>query len=214
MMAARRTTGIDGTAPAARRSFAADTCGATAVEFALIMVPFLGLLMAIFQAGFTYFASENLQAATQSAARSLYVGTAQGNGVATASAFVSRYMCPSGGAGPLASFIDCTKLIVDVRVSSAGTFIGLDTSADFYQPGSATKFCPGGPGDIVIVRVIYPFPIFLPVMGTTNGHDVSVVRTGSVNDVPNASGWQQLLLGTAVFRNEPFASGYSPPSGC
>ena len=66
--------GIDGT-PMARRNFAADTRGATAVEFALVAVPFLGLLMAIFQAGFAYFASENLQAATQSAARNLFIGT-------------------------------------------------------------------------------------------------------------------------------------------
>lgn len=212
MMTARKSKDI-GSASAARRSFITDTCGATAVEFGLIMVPFLGLMMAIFQAGFAYFASENLQAATQSAARNLFIGTAQGKGVSTASAFVSQYMCPTGG-GPLASFIDCTKLIVDVRVSAAGTFAGLDTSADFYQAGSATKFCPGRPGDIVIVRVIYPLPVFLPLLGTTNGRDVSVIRTGTVNDVPGVSGWQQLLLGTAVFRNEPFASSYSPPSGC
>lgn len=213
-MTAVRRSNDEGEGAATARGFTSDVRGATAVEFALIIVPFLGLLMAIFQVGFTYFTSENLQAAVQTAARKLYVGTAQGNGVATASAFLSQYMCPTGGGGPLASFIDCTKLIVDVRVSSTGSFTGLDTAADFYQASATTKFCPGGPGDIVIVRVIYPFPMFLPVIATTNGHDVAVVRSGGVNDVPNAAGWQQLLLATAVFRNEPFANGYTPPSGC
>lgn len=214
MIAERRGGRTGGAALRVSRRFADDVRAATAVEFALIMVPFLGLLMAIFQAGFTFFASENLQAAVQSAARRLYVGTAQGNGVNTASAFVNQYMCPSGGGGPLASFIDCSKLIVDVRVSTTGSFTGLDTAADFYQAGATTTFCPGGPSEIVIVRVIYPFPIFLPVIGTTTGHDLTVVRNGSVNNVPNASGWQQLLLGTSVFRNEPYSGTYTPPSGC
>ena len=212
-MAQARRREDHGSAAGAPAGFTADARGATAVEFALIAVPFLGLLLAIFQTGFAYFASENLQAAVQSAARKLYVGTAQGNGVSTASAFINQYLCPSSG-GTLASFIDCTKLIVDVRVSTTGTFTGLDTAADFYQASATTAFCPGGPGDVIIVRVIYPLPVYLPVIGTTNGRDVNVVRAGSVNDVPGASGWQQLLLGTAVFRNEPFSASYTPPSGC
>lgn len=189
------------------RIFALDRRGVTAVEFGIVGLPFFSLLLAIFQQGFFFFFSEALSAATQNAARRIYTGQVQGDSSVTdAKSFINAYVCPPNGGGTnLSSLIDCSKLFVDVRpASSQNSFSGVDTKPDFYQSPSNAKFCLGGPNDIVVVRIIYPAPVFAP------GLFVGAV----VSDVPNNSGIKQLLMGTAVFQNEPYANGYVAPSGC
>ena len=196
------------------RCFGRDKSGTTAVEFAMIAVPFFGLLMAIFQSGLYFLTSEALDAAVQNAARRLYTGQAQGNNISSAATFVSNYVCPTSGGTGLSSLIDCSKLIVDVRTApTSGSFANIDTKADFYQAGSTPMFCPGGPNDIVIVRVIYPLSVIVPVL-VSAGSGVGLVTAGTVNNVANNPGTKQLLLGTAVFQNEPYANGYVAPAGC
>lgn len=190
------------------RRFKRDRRGVTAVEFALISVPFLGLLMAIFQAGLYFFTSEALDAAVQDASRNIFTGQLQGANVTDPKVFASNYICPR-----LSSLLNCDNLVVDIRPApSNGTFSGIDTGADFYQTGASTKFCLGAPNDVVVVRVIYPLPIFAPVVVTTTGRDVQGSTAGSV--VFNNAGRKQILLATAVFQNEPYANGYTAPSGC
>ena len=188
-----------------------DRRGNTAVEFAFVLVPFLGLFLSIMQVGLQFFASESLQSAVEDAARNLYTGQAQTAGISSAATFSSTYLCPASGPSKLPSYMDCSKLIIDVR--SASGFTAADMSADFYK--STTTFCPGAPGDIVVVRVIYPLPAIIPVLTGSGQVKVGVLRTGQVNDVPNNSGWKQLVLGTAVFQNEPYdGTHYVAPSGC
>src|SRR5579864_3816577 len=55
--------------------------GATAVEFALIAVPFFALLIAICQTGLIFLAQEELQTATSQAARLILTGQAQKQGL-------------------------------------------------------------------------------------------------------------------------------------
>ena len=59
---------------------------------------------------------------------------------------------------------------------------GLDTSV-------LPRFNPGNSGQIVVARVYYLQPIFADLLGT-----------GLANNL----GTDRLLVGTAVFRNEPF----------
>lgn len=195
------------------RRFRDDRRGVTAIEFALISVPFFGLLMAIFQSGLYFFTSEALDAAVQDAARNIYTGQAQSANVTKSADFVSKYLCPQTGGTRLSTLIDCSQLVVDVRPApNNGNYSGIDNGADFYQTGSATKFCLGAPSDIVVVRVIYPLPIFAPVVITTTGKDVRLSTAGSVSY--NNAGRKQLLFATAVFQNEPYANGYKAPDGC
>jgi Flp pilus assembly protein TadG len=194
------------------RRFKSDRRGASAVEFGLIAIPFLGLLLAIFETGLMFLNSEGLEAAVQDAARNIMTGQAQAANVSTASQFVSTYMCPSTGQRILPSFIDCTKLIVDVRTAS--NFSSADVTKSFYQTPSSQQFCPGGPGVVTIVRVLYPMPVFLPLLGGTI-KSFAPITAGIVNDVPGNAGYKHLLLGTAVFQNEPYqGSTYTPPAGC
>ena len=48
---------------------------------------------------------------------------------------------------------------------------------------------PGGPGDIVVVRLMYEWPIYVSLLGF------------SLSDL---SGGKRLIMATAAFRNEPY----------
>ena len=201
------------------RCFARETRAATAVEFALIAVPFLGLLLTIIETGFVVWTSEGLQTAVTDAARNLMTGTLQAQGLTTAAQFRTTYICPATGPNLLPSFIDCTKLIIDVRSypvpASYSVFATLDTANDFYGATATRQFCPGNAGAITVVRVAYPMPLFLPtIVGTTN-NTISTLTAGLVSNVPGTTGYSHLLLATSVFQAEPYGNGtYTPPAGC
>ena len=195
------------------RRFGRDRRGVSAVEFGLVGVPFLGLLAAIFETGFVFLNSVGLQAAVQTAARSMLTGTAQAASatISTADQFRTTYICPASGEQILPSFVDCSKLIIDVR--PATSFSSADTTNDFYNNASNQEFCPGAPQIITVIRVAYPMPVFLPIVaGLTNIFEVSA---GLVSDVPNNPGLKHLLLATVVLRTEPYAAAnYTKLTGC
>ena len=56
---------------------------------------------------------------------------------------------------------------------------------NFVPPNN---FSPGGPGDIVVVRVFYQWPLFVTGMGF---------------NLSNLAGSKRLLTATAAFQNEP-----------
>ncbi|MDH7796820.1 MULTISPECIES: TadE/TadG family type IV pilus assembly protein [unclassified Beijerinckia] len=195
------------------KRFRKDTDGVTAVEFAMISVPFLSLLFVIFESALMFFTQQGLEAATADAARAIMTGqtlsgqTPSGSSTAltSAAAFRSQVMCtlPS-----LPSFIDCNKLIIDVRNQSG--FAGLTLDASFYTGN--TLFQTGGANCVVVLRVVYPMPVYLNFL-TMNGLVANGVnQTGQVN---YDNGWKHLLLATQVFRNEPFgASGSASAPPC
>jgi Flp pilus assembly protein TadG len=186
------------------RRFRSDRSGATAVEFAMVSVPFFGLLFAIFETAFVYFAQEGLDAATNVAARQVMTGQAQGvSTITTAAQFANSLICsPTPPAQRiLPTFINCANLIVDV--SQASTFAGANVSKSFYT-NPVTNYNPGGANCIVVVRVVYPMPAYLSIIAG-NG----LVATGE----PNTAGqtlyngsMNYMIMSTAVFRNEPFPS--------
>ena len=146
------------------RRFRSDRSGATAVEFAMIAVPFFGLLFAIFQTAFVFLAQEGLDAATTAAARQLLTGQAQNiSTITTANQFRNSLICsPTPPAKRiLPSFINCSNLIVDV--SQANTFAGANVSKSFYT-NPTTNYNPGGADCIVVVRVVYPMPVYLSII--------------------------------------------------
>ena len=193
--------------------FGRDRRGATAVEFGLVAIPFLGLLLATFEIGFVFFANEGLAAATQDAARNMKTGTAQQANITTADQFRTTYLCPATGTRVLPSFIDCSKLIIDVR--AATSFASVDTTDTFYLNPKTTEFCPAGPSSIMVVRVVYPMPVMLPVIGYLTAGVFGQITTGLVNNVPSNAGWKHLLMGTAVFQTEPYpGTSFNPTPTC
>lgn len=192
------------------KAFVGDARGATAVEFGLIAVPFIGILMATLDMGIGFYVERNLDAAVQDAARQIRTGTTQAAGIVTASKFLTTYVCPTSG-GLLGTLIDCTKLIVDVRTASALT--GNDMSGAFYKTPTQNTFCLGSPGTVTIVRVAYPMPWYLPVI-TASG----TATNGLVNDVPGNAGSKLLLVAASAVKTEPYPAAnyqtYKAAKGC
>lgn len=189
------------------KRFRKDSQGVTAVEFAMIAVPFLSLLFVIFESALVFFTQQGLEAATADAARVILTGqtltgtTPQGASTALTSsdAFRSQVMCKLKS---LPSFIDCSKLIIDVRNQSG--FAGTNLGSSFYT--GATVFQTGGANCVVVMRVVYPMPVYLSFLTSNGLVTTGINRTGQVN---YGGGWTHMLLATQVFRNEPFGTSSS-----
>ena len=186
-----------------KRSFPADTQGATAVEFGLLALPFLAIILAIFEVGFVYFQTDLLANTVDAAARAMLTGNLQTAGVTTAQQFRNDYLC-SGTGRTLPTIFNCSNLIIDVR--PATNFAAGDTANDFYK-SSSNEFCPGQPGQIMVLRVAYPLAAIFPAnLFSSSG--------GVVTDVPGLPGRYHILMASALFEEENYAGAYASPPGC
>jgi Flp pilus assembly protein TadG len=165
------------------RRFRRNRGGSAAIEFALVAPVFFALLFAIIETAIMFFASQVLETITQESARMILTGQAQ-----TASytqAQFKTYVCSQ-----IPALFNCANVYVDVE--SYSTFSGvsinsqIDASNNFINN---MQYNPGGPGDIVVVRVFYAWQLFV---------------TGLGYNISNMSGSQRLLVATAAFRNEPY----------
>jgi Flp pilus assembly protein TadG len=167
------------------RRFSHDAKGATAVEFAIVIGPLLFILLGMFQMTLVYFYGQALQSGTEAAARMLMTGTAQDASYTQAQ--FKTAVCNNAG-----SLFNCSSVMVDVQ--SAPNFQLLNTAPLnlTYSGGNVSNtfaYSPGGPGSAVIVRVMYNYPIFWPVL-----------LPGYVNQPNN----KILLTATSVLKNEPY----------
>ena len=161
------------------RAFLGDRRGATAVEFALVAGPFLFLLVAIIQTFLVFFAQQLVETAVNQSSRLILTGQAQAQSL-TQSQFAAA-VCSS-----LPNFFNCNNLMIDVQVASSWSTANAGTpTLTFNNNGSVTnvwQYAPGNPGDIVIVRVMYLWPVFL------------------------GSGGTRLIMASAAFQNEAYVS--------
>ena len=158
--------------------------GAAAVEFALVAAPFLGLLFAIIETAFVFFAGQSLEYAVSQAGRLIMTGQADTAGY-------NKTTFKNAVCANMTALFDCAnKLYIDVenytKFSNASTTPPyangqLDTSKMDYQPGT--------PGDVVVVSFYYQWPIYVSLLS---------------NNLSNQNGSNRLLVATSVFRNEPF----------
>lgn len=158
--------------------------GSTVVEFALVAPMFFALLFAIIETALMFFASQVLETATQDSARLIMTGQAQ-NAAYTQAQFKAD-VC-----GRITVMFNCSGgVYVDVQnypaFSSVNVSNPIDASKNFTNPNN---YNPGGPGDIVVVRLFYQWPILV----TRFGYDLT-----------NLSGSKRLLVATAAFQNEPY----------
>ena len=165
------------------RRFIACAGAATAVEFALVAAPFCALMIAILQTALVFLAQQVLQTATTEAARLVMTGQAQTQNL-TPTQF-QQDVC-----GFASALFTCSSLYVNVQTFSS--FSGM-TQMSPLQSGafnsSLMNFNTGGPGDVILLQVFYQWPIVLGPLGF---------------NLSNMSGNNRLLVGTAVFRNEPY----------
>lgn len=171
-------------APRIVRRFARKDDGAAAVEFALVAAPFLALMFAILETAIVFFAGQVLETATADSARLVMTGQAQKGGL-------SQEQFKTEVCKRVLGLFDCDGGIkVDVRTYSS--FAAANTSKPIDANGNVTftpAYQPGSPGDIVVVRLLYEWPVYVSLPGL---------------NLADLSGGKRLLMGTAAFRNEPF----------
>ena len=194
--------------PAVFRRFRRDDRAATAVEFGIIALPFLGVLLAIFESTFTLFNAQILDTVAANTSRQLMTGQIQTNGQTCASqkSTFQNMICPLTDVRPstaLPANFDCSKVIIDVRASSNNN--NLDVSNTLYQNPSQAQFAPAAAGQNNIIRIIYPLPTILPVMMGSTTSNMKIIH--GKNDAQVSGAWKHILMGIAVFRTEPYGSG-------
>lgn len=158
--------------------------GVAAIEFAFVATPFLALLCAILQTAMVFFAGQVLQTAAAASARLIMTGQAQNAGYNQAA--FRQMVC-----GNIYGLFNCNGgLYVDVAKYTS--FSGISTAPPIDANGNLINnfgYAPGGPGDIVVVRLMYEWPVYVPLLGL---------------NLSNMSGNQRLLVATVAFQNEPY----------
>jgi Flp pilus assembly protein TadG len=169
--------------------FARREDGAVAVEFAIIAAPFIALVLATVQTALAFFAGQVLESAVADSSRAILTGSAQNAGLSQSD--FANLVCTK-----IQTLFNCSGLMIDVQ--TATSFSSANTampSLSFNGSGNVTNnfsYNPGNPGDIVVMRVMYQWPVFLGPLGLS---------------LSNESNGKLLLMATAVFKNEP----YTPP---
>jgi Flp pilus assembly protein TadG len=171
------------------RRFAKGEDGIAAVEFGIVAAPFLAMMFAIIETALVFFANQTLETAVADSARLIMTGQAQ-SGAFTQQQFKDAVCAKIFG------LFDCAGGIqIDVKTYAGGfstvstanpidPTTGLLQTASFgYQPGNAC--------DIVVVRLMYQWPVYVSLLGFS---------------LADLAGSKRLLMATAAFRNEPFGS--------
>ncbi len=195
------------------RRLIGDRSAIAAMEFAVLLPLFAGLVFMISQIGIYFYFSTSLYYVTAKATRQILTG-AVANQSLTAAQYRTQILCPL-----LPGSMSCSNVITNIQV--VPPWSGL-TSGGFYtltniknnpsgplaytmtgltpptMNNNNTNFCIGSAGSIVAAEVYYAMPVLgIPWMLTNaqtfNGKSVIFISA------------------TSVFKNEPFTSNYT---GC
>jgi Flp pilus assembly protein TadG len=168
------------------RALLADRKGATAVEFALVAAPFIALLVAVIQTFLVFFAQQLLESVVNESSRQILTGQAQAQNM-TQTQF-AQAVCSN-----VVILFNCNNLMIDVEVagswSTANTGLPSLTFDSNENVTNAWQFNPGNPGDIVIVRVMYQWPVFMGPLGF---------------NLANLSNGNRLIMASTAFKNESY----------
>jgi len=177
------------------RRFRRSRAGSAAVEFALVAPVFFALLFAIIEVAIMFFASQVLETITQDSARALMTGQAQTGAVSACAvggvaspctqASFQQYACSQ-----IPALFSCANLYVDVESYPSFSNVAINSQIvnGNFTSGNM-QYSPGGPGDTVVVRMFYQWPLFV---------------TGLGFNISNLSGNKRLLVATSAFQNEPY----------
>lgn len=147
------------------RGFSKDQGGTSAVEFAILAMPFLLVIFSIIEMSLAFFAERVLQDGLMEAKRQVRLGKVRDE------AGFRAAMCQAGGVRIL---LDCGGIRVSIReVPNGGPPPGPPRDADGNIDLGRLAFAPGQRETTNIVRAYYKWPRFLPVGMTAGGAYVS-----------------------------------------
>lgn len=162
-----------------------DRKGSTAVEFALVAIPFMWLLIGMVELALYFTSSSLLAEATSVGARLVRTGQLEGSSGAE-QAFKDA-VCDRA-----AVFIPCPEIQFQVLPVTGDNFANA-TAASFDDEGNLTGqgYNDGQQSSVIMVRVAYRYPFMTPLLG-------SVLADGGNNS--------RLIMNTIVMKNEPYDS--------
>lgn len=169
-------------------AFARDRRGATAVEFALVAAPFLALVIALIQTFLVFFAQQMLESVVRQSARLVMTGQVQ-------SANMTQAVFKQKVCDQIVILFNCGGLMVDMQVATSWTSANTAMpTLTFDASGNVTntwQYDPGDAGDIVVLRVMYVWPVVLGPLGF---------------NLSNLGNGNRLIMSSAAFQNEPGAT--------
>jgi Flp pilus assembly protein TadG len=160
--------------------------GATAVEFALVAVPFFWIMFGIIEIAGISLIQTSLDAAVSETTREIRTGQTQG-ARQNAAQFKQRVCTYLNRLMPA----DCTgSLYIDARrFTDFSTVAGTNPVNGGAIDPTRMRFETGGASEIVLVRVYYKWKIFTPLFGRF---------------FANLGAEDRLIVSSSLFRNEPF----------
>lgn len=178
-------------------TLAAHTEAATIVEFALALPILVALLIPTLEIALVYFAQQGLETAAEASARFVMTGQAQttltgvkdakGNVVTTPQQQFKTYAC-----GVLPPMLECPNLYVDVTSGNTYSASTLKLPTFTYDAkGQVTNtfaYTPGTQGSIVVVRLMYNWPV-ISMFGF---------------NIANQPKSRRMLLATSVMKTEGY----------
>jgi Flp pilus assembly protein TadG len=169
----------------ALRRFIRQQDGAAAIEFGMVAAPFLAMVFAIMETALVFFAGQTLETAGAESARLIMTGQAQTQGFDQAK--FKQAVCAR-----IYGLFDCAGgLYVDVKNYSSFAAVNnakpLDSSGNLQT--ASFGYAPGGPCQIVVVRLMYQWPVYVSLLGL---------------NLADSAGSKRLLISTTAFRNEPY----------
>lgn len=183
--------------------FARDRRGVTAVEFALISVPLMLFMFGLLELCLILLVTATLDTATDFAARNVRTGVFQKSGAITETDFAGlvcrnmswlRAMCEDQ-ADPED---DQTGHRLLVEAETFANFAGA-ASPTVHEPqdfeDNSLCWSVGNPGDIVLVRTYFKWPIVTPLLRPIFG---------------DHGGRERTLMTARLFRNEPYDASLQP----
>lgn len=178
-----------------RRRYRDDAKGATAIEFAIVALPFLGLIFGILELALVFFTGAVMTQAMSDTGRLVRVGAFQGCGSATE---FKAIVCDK-----MSNLMNCeANFRIDLTTASGFQTIalsdpglsGLDPDDDDAEIDDGT-YVDTGPSEPVVMRGTFYYPLALPNFMTR------------LESIPGSR--RHVITASTAFRTEPFPIGTS-----
>lgn len=134
--------------------------GSVAIEFSLLVWPFVMLTLGIIELSLMYTAESLLEGATSQAARQIKTGQLQQSGAEDIEAEFKTALCAR-----IPALIDCDGVQIEAQVM--GNFSDYSSmQASFDEDGNfePAGFAIGGSSDKVLIRAVYYYPALTPIL--------------------------------------------------
>lgn len=146
-----------------RVDFAKNEDGSTAIEFAIVAIPFIYMLVAIIELSLMFTSASLLEASTSAAARQIRTGAIQQAAATPAEqeALFRDELCERATV-----LMSCDEIEIEsINISSFGSYD--DYLPQFDDDGNLVSqgFDAGGVSDVILIRSFYRYTFMTPLIG-------------------------------------------------